>query len=598
MMRDAESLLDLSRVPFTRHGNMLAITMRQDDVQGQFGSVDELYLGITAALNTAVERADLVQIELLEDGKSVPYTYKADTNLLTLRSRNGCVELCMEEKLLRFRGRGCMLRFKGYMRGHEGSCTREDGSWELCFKLLGKMLFIPGTGAMQAEGTIDWKEQHPTTPYITYGDKEGNCFEGYIAGYLSNGQIRPYYCSFDEALEESRAAFRTFREKYPAVQEEYEQTACKAAYVIWTHMTPQRGILKSDVIYMSRNGLAAAYGWQQGYQAMALTDSPEDAISVLRNMFVYQLPEGQIPDWIHSNSANFLGCKPPFQGVALDWLLDNADLRHVSYEKLYNLYQALVNWVGWWLNYRDSDHNGVPQYNNPDESGWDDASVFHMGLPVEAPDLSTYLILLMDSLSRLAKILHRDRDSADWKEKADSLFHLLMTELWDGRHFIARKSSTHETIDNASIMCYLPLLLGKRLPEQIRKELIGDLKDEKRFFFEHGIASEALDSPYAAVKSGFARGVAPAPAEMMLALAFYQCGDNDFSHELASRFVRKLARDGFAVCHFPYDSEEFMIKNSDENKAFPTDMTLDTSWSAAVFMFLAGYMMKQGKKVV
>ncbi|MDD3336054.1 MAG: hypothetical protein PHI98_11130 [Eubacteriales bacterium] len=589
MMKSLKSLLDLSRVPFTRHGCAMSIAMRQDDVAGHYGSVDELYLGITSALNTATNRADLVRIELLYNGESQPFTYTATPVLLTLSCAHGEVQLCMEENLLRLRGKDVQIRFVGYMRSHEGSCTREDNSWELSFKLIGKLLFMSLCGCMQAEGGLDWKEQHPTTPTITYGDTTGEPFEGIVSCYLSNGQRRLHYDAFDHVLMRNESEFEAFRAQYPIVPSEFEQTAIKAAYILWTHKIVPYGILKSSVYYMSRNALVAAYGWQQSYQAMALSEAPEAAWDALGNMFAYQLPEGQIPDWIHSNSANYLGCKPPFQGVALTWLLDHSDLNAISYEKCLWLYQALSQWARWWLNYRDSDHDGLPQYNNPDESGWDDASVFHMGLPVESPDLSTYLILLMEGLSRLAGNLHRFNDQFDWAEKSKQLLRLLLDELWTGERFVAKKSTTHELIKTDSIVFLQPIMLGKRLPSEIRQKLIASIRDEKRYLFQHGVASEALDSPYAAVKSGFARGVLPAPVQLMMLFGLLECGETALANEIALRFCRKVSRDGFALCHFPYDSEEFEIKNSDENTAFPTDMTLDTSWTAAIFLFLAGF---------
>lgn len=38
----------------------------------------------------------------------------------------------------------------------------------------------------------------------------------------------------------------------------------------------------------------------------------------------------------------------------------------------------------------------LPHYKHGNDSGWDNASLFHAGMPVEAPDLASFLIRSYD----------------------------------------------------------------------------------------------------------------------------------------------------------------------------------------------------------
>lgn len=39
-------------------------------------------------------------------------------------------------------------------------------------------------------------------------------------------------------------------------------------------------------------------------------------------------------------------------------------------------YEPLVKWTEWYFRYRDSNHNGLPEYNQGNDSGWDNSTVF------------------------------------------------------------------------------------------------------------------------------------------------------------------------------------------------------------------------------
>ncbi|HTF65867.1 MAG TPA: hypothetical protein VK638_24570 [Edaphobacter sp.] len=62
------------------------------------------------------------------------------------------------------------------------------------------------------------------------------------------------------------------------------------------------------------------------------------------------------------------------------------DRRHLE-----QIHSLLVHWTEWYLRYRDSNPDGLPEYRHGNEVGWDNATVFDEGGSIESPDRSAYL---------------------------------------------------------------------------------------------------------------------------------------------------------------------------------------------------------------
>jgi hypothetical protein len=68
-----------------------------------------------------------------------------------------------------------------------------------------------------------------------------------------------------------------------------------------------------------------------------------------------------------------------------------------------------------------------------------------------------------------------------WKEQSDALLQKLLSEFWQGDRFIARQVHSHQSIDADSLLLYIPIILGKRLPVEIQSKLVADLKQAGGF---------------------------------------------------------------------------------------------------------------------
>lgn len=589
-MKSKESLYDLRLLPFSAPNSLLAILTSRDQPYEERN--DDLYLSLTKTTGGHLERSSLARISLLYEGEEVPYDYRAGFTSLRLEAPQGYVEFCLEKSLLHFRGQGVTLRFKCEMLPHEGGCSREDGSFEVGFALMGKLLFVPLTGRYDQEGGWNWKAIKPDDLIFDFGPGEEGSFSGVVHGYISNELRLESYRDFDDCVKENELSLAEWAGKYPKVAPVYEETARVAIYTIWSHLMEGDGLLLDRVVYMSRNHLIDAFGWQQSYQAMAAWRDPETAWQFLHNMFDYQLPEGQIPDWINSMSVMLLATKPPFQGFAADWILKHADLSGFTRQQYRWLYEPLCRWANWWFDYRDSDKDGVPQYNHADESGWDDASIFAKGVPLETADLCAYMTLIAEVLATLADRIGLHSQARIWQEKADFLLERTL-DFWDGERFTPTLSTSHEKVQSDSIAVFQPIILGKRLPPEVIDKVAASIKEG--YIADFGIASEKLDSPLFAYTNCFLRGNLVSPVQLMMATGLCEAGHEDLGKEIARRFCHKVIRDGFALCHYPFDREDLVRESPDFNLAFSSDILLATSWTAAIYLFLAGDILEGGE---
>ena len=99
-------------------------------------------------------------------------------------------------------------------------------------------------------------------------------------------------------------------------------------------------------------------------------------------------------------------------------------------------------------------------------------------------------------------------------------------------------------VENESLILYLPVILGKRLPHQIQKNLIQILKSDK-FKTEYGFATESrFSSEYES--DGYWRGPIWAPSTMLLLDGLKECGEDEFVREMTEKFCMMVQKSGCA----------------------------------------------------
>jgi hypothetical protein len=145
---------------------------------------------------------------------------------------------------------------------------------------------------------------------------------------------------------------------------------------------------------------------------------------------------------------------------------------------LKEIYVPLVRWNAWWFGMNDDDSDGLVQYNHPYSSGLDDSPLWDEGMPVESPDLNTYLCVQMQSLGMMAEALGMDAEAAMWQRRAAAITRRMIEDLWDEEAGLFRAQYEHRPIQVSTPFNLYPLWTGQ-LPRAIRDRLLAHLTSDE-----------------------------------------------------------------------------------------------------------------------
>jgi glycogen debranching enzyme len=565
--------LDLALVPFSRHGSYIAFSR----LAGTDDRREGLYVRSVHRRGypgVSVDRMrPIARVELVRDGAPVPFTEQASPTLLHLETDGGHVEICIPEpNVVRARGVGVGLRLAvDDPRWYENAIPAEGGRWRLSSWLAGtQFLLTPldGTLEVAAPWSVD-RSEFVAADFLP--DPGTGRFECAIEEFITTWQARDHPEDFDACLEGVTGEHRAWLERTPAVPAPYEAARELAAYINWSCVVAPRGYLTRPAMLMSKNWMPSIWSWDNCFNAMALCYvDPALAWDQLMIFVDNQDATGLFPDSVSECYRDWAFCKPPVHGWALEWMMERTAF--IDDERLAEIYEPLCRWTRWWFDARDDDHDGIPQYNHGNDSGWDNATVFAARPPTEAPDLAAYLILQMDALARVSRRLGKEQEASRWQSQAGDLLDRLLSHSWRGDRFVAPRSGDHEVFESDCLLPFVPIVLGERLPGHVRAALIEGLSQKDRFLTEHGLATESVSSPFYE-PDGYWRGPIWAPSTMLFVDGLARAGATDLACDLAHRFCRMAARAGMAENYDAITGEGL------RDRAY--------TWTASVFTILA-----------
>ena len=374
--------------------------------------------------------------------------------------------------------------------------------------------------------------------------------------------------TYEEALEDVKADWNEYVGHFPDAGE-FNDLMPEALWTMWSFITSPSMKLEHPMIFMTGNMMASS--WQMIQNAVAMTDNVPLRNEFLVNMLDELSPIGQFPDFIDDFRSSPQGLKPPIQGWGLKWIMKNHDLKaEIPEDMLKRIYEGYAAWYNWFMTYRDDDRDGLPQHEHGDDTGFDDSTAFVSTSEIEAPDLPSYLAILAESLGDIAKMLGKPEEAEEWYQKSKDMIDLMIRELWNGEMFICRTSRTHEPIISGSLLHYTPIVLGKRLPQEIIDKLTADLMVEGEFLSPVGLASERITSQQYRM-SGMARGFVLPPYHILMVTGMYDAGKVAEAKEIGSRYCKAMRR-GF----------NFLL-----DPVRPSFSSFGCSWPVCTFLVLA-----------
>ncbi|MDR0917587.1 MAG: hypothetical protein LBN02_10440 [Oscillospiraceae bacterium] len=156
-----------------------------------FDDAGELYLAIRNSEYPELERHHIARLTLAVDNKRVTPDIAIADGVLTLTTRLGEVVFRFDRPdLLRVAGHGRValrLHFEG-LHQFENAAPREDGSLEVAFVVLGKVLIVPLAGALHHDAMwVPARAQSEDFTAELLPSVETLRFDAAIHEYFSNG---------------------------------------------------------------------------------------------------------------------------------------------------------------------------------------------------------------------------------------------------------------------------------------------------------------------------------------------------------------------------------------------------------------------------
>ena len=139
-------------------------------------------------------------------------------------------------------------------------------------------------------------------------------------------------------------------------------------------------------------------------------------------------------------------------------------------------------------------------------------------------------------------------------------------------------SGTHAVTDGNCLLDFLPLVLGNRIPYEIREKMMTALCKDGGYLSSNGFATESVSSPYY-ISNGYWRGPIWAPSTWLLIYGLRECGEKELALLTAKRFCDMCAKEGFA------ENFDAVTGEGLRDRAY--------TWTSSIFLLLANFLLEE-----
>lgn len=555
---------DLSKVPFSRFGSYFSLSKLNNGDMGKC-----LYLRVHCGSSPKAFKIDPVR-----DGRIIGYDVEVSPSMLRLKTEGGGeIDFVISgNETVRVRGRDVSLRLE--MPAERWTFAYQiPGAWAFNFSPYSFQLaleVIRGSVDMDAPWEkgpgFCWETRYAAA---TISPDEAGGFEAAIDGYLSTW-IKPDRPAFDICHAAVEREYKEWTKGLPDVSPEFKDARDLAAYVNWSAVLAPAGNLRRPTMFMSKFSMCNVYHWDHAFNAMAhCSHNPDLAWDQLILFYDKMDEHGKCPSSMNRNDMRYTISNPPVQGWALRRMWDE-NPGMMTKERMAEAYDYLSRWTDWLCKYRTWTGDRLPFYHHGFDSGWDNSSIFDQGIPVISPDQPAYLVLQMEVLEDLASAMGRADDAKLWRKRSKEMLSALLGDLWKEDHFVGIIRPSGKIVECQSLITCMPMVLGKRLPEAVRKHLVARIKE---FLTPHGLATEKLDSQNY-VEGGYWRGPIWPPSTMLVVHGLLDIGEDELAQQIIKGYCEMCREHGFY--------ENFSPKTG-EGHYCPS-----YTWTSSVFMIFAG----------
>jgi hypothetical protein len=252
------------------------------------------------------------RVDVINDGKPVPFSAVADPSRLRLDSAHGTAEICIaEDAVVRVRATGVGLRFTAVPESYNAAFPWPPN--RVMVNLFGperQYMFTPLVGSASLDAP--WvKAMCPHVVVNLVGGPAGT-MEAAIEEFEGSWAPREYSKPWEQCVGEAMADYEHFRADLPTVPPDYDQAARLAAYIDWACFVHPRGFITRPSILVSINGFARVWSWDHCFILLPLLHNmPEVAWDQFMVVFESQDDRGQLPDCISGRRRLMTFTKPP-----------------------------------------------------------------------------------------------------------------------------------------------------------------------------------------------------------------------------------------------------------------------------------------------
>ena len=398
--------------------------------------------------------AGLLELDILHDGKPLPYTYSVTESIIEILSEKGSCRIVIDAdaRAVRFEGRGVTIRLDAGQaaRGTTSFCT--DGG--VLLSIGGAQYFFASRqGKITFDDTWILNKFHSVTPVLEISPKDGKV--ELVAYDLPIDTNPPEITkTIDQCAKENAMDFSRFCDTIVPVPPEWSALREQVAYLMWlNHKRLPNG---SDVILPNQLLSPESTPYQQAIISLAIKSDARKAAQVI--------------------TALTAGA-PPAQGYAVLRLFKRGLFKNVSRSDVFKLIDLLNTQALWWTNNRTGIVPDLHFYAYRHEAGTDATALFAHDGPVAAPDINTYIILLNEAAAHLFEHVLITADGARLRAAAKEQVGALVSNLWDGDAFTGMNIYTEERVNPGKVISYMPLALGELLPKYITAQLAATIDD-------------------------------------------------------------------------------------------------------------------------
>ncbi len=579
--------INLRQIPFSERGSRLMVFCGNQHLAVRLA---ERWFKREGQLSSYRQRPPIVDEWRLTDGEGRPLDFELTTypHRIDGRTESGTFTLTFvdsETLLVALPPGPCGMTFRANL--DRAQTDRRGGVLRLTGDIRRNIAYT--TNARLVTNSIEPIDAANQRIRLTF-DSDGS------AALLLN--ITPRL-GFNRWLPDPRAALEAAARRWhewfaaaPPVAETFRAQYYYAWWVMRAGLISTRFYTTREAMTPSKLHYVGVWQWDAYFHALAYRHvDMRLAQDQIRIQLDHQREDGMIPDAVHDEgTVTRLAfpveadvTKPPLIAWAA-WKLYEAD---GDREFLDEIYEPVVRWNNWWFEKNDVDGNGLCEYHHPYSSGLDDSPLWDDGVPVESPDLNTYLCLQQEALAKMAAAIGEKADAEMWAQRAEAMAQRMLRLMWDDQAGLfwatlqtpqpraaSRRDAARARVRVRTPFNLFPLITG-RMPPEVAARLVAHLTDERQFWTRHPVPTVARDDPKYNPQQMW-RGPTWVNVNYLLVEGLQRAGYPDLARELRRRTLKMMLD----------DDDIYEYYHPETGKAPPNAASI-FGWSSALFIEMA-----------